>query len=71
MVEIPMFVRVGNSYSSKYSVDIGIRQGSVLGPNLFILFINNMLEHFNIYNLLKLISFADGTSIAVATRNIN
>ena len=52
-------VRVGNCYSSKADVLSGIPQGSILGPILFTLFINDLPE--NISSRCKI--FADDTKL--------
>ena len=49
------------------NIKCGVPQGSILGPVLFILYINDMCE---VSKLLNIILFADDTSIFYSTRNI-
>ena len=56
-----------NSYSDYYAVDIGMPQGSCLGPLLFLLYINDLNLNLE-YS--KIILFADDTTIFMGHRNL-
>ncbi len=60
-------VRINSSLSSKFNVYFGIMQGSVLGPVLFNLFIND----FPIHHSTHVAIYADDTAIFSQNRNIN
>ena len=54
-------VILGNTSSTWVKVTSGVPQGSVLGPTLFIIFINDLPEHISSENLCKM--YADDTKI--------
>ena len=54
-------VRIGNSYSEYQNVNVGIPQGSVLGPLLFIFYVNDLPK---VSASLKSILFADDTTVS-------
>ena len=54
------FVQIGDYKSDLLTILCGVPQGSVLGPKLFILYINDLC---NVSKLLKFILFADDTNI--------
>ena len=53
-------MKLGNNCSSYLDIACGVPQGSVLGPKLFILYINDICK---VSKLLKLVLFADDTNI--------
>ena len=62
------FVCYNEFHSDLLNISCGIPQGSILGPKLFILYINDLC---NISRLVKYILFADDTNLFCADKNIN
>ena len=60
------FVCINNSNSSIKTVDCGVPQGSILGPLLFIIYINDFR---NSSKLLSFLLFADDSNIFYSHRN--
>ena len=61
------FVMVNGVNSSCKTINIGVPQGSVLGPLLFLIFINDMPSSNNLFTLL----FADDTTMQNSHSNLN
>lgn len=57
---------IGNTYSSYNSIDIGVPQGSILGPILFLLYINDLPNATNMWPFL----FADDTTAVESGANL-
>uniref|UniRef100_A0A8C6MKE1 Reverse transcriptase domain-containing protein n=1 Tax=Nothobranchius furzeri TaxID=105023 RepID=A0A8C6MKE1_NOTFU len=62
------FVQINNAKSELKDIYYGVPQGSVLGPKLFILFINDLV---NVSNLLGTVLFADDTTLFYSGLNIH
>ena len=60
------YVVIGEEKSRELPVTCGVPQGSVLGPKLFLLYINDIT---NVTNLMKFILFADDTTILCSDKN--
>ncbi len=61
------YVVYHNAKSNMSSVEIGVPQGSILGPLLFLLYVNELP---NISSTLSCIQFADDTSIFIRGRSL-
>lgn len=59
-------VRINETISDGHFITVGIPQGSVLGPTLFIVFVND-LNGFLRHDSISLTSYADDTNILVCT----
>ena len=61
------YVKMGNDCSSCLDIACGVPQGSVLGPKVFILYINDICR---VSNVLRLVLFADDTNIFCSGENL-
>lgn len=59
------YVKMQNSLSKKYEISLGTPQGSVLGPLIFLIYVNE-LPNFISYG--KVIMYADDTSIVISAK---
>lgn len=61
------FVQMGEEKSMLLNITCGVPQGSIMGPKLFILYINDII---NTSNILKFVIFADDTNIFCKGENL-
>lgn len=62
------YVQLSNTKSKMLSINCGVPQGSILGPLLFIIYINDII---NVSKLTTLIMFADDTNLFFSDSNLN
>ena len=61
------FVKIGNSESSHQPINCGVPQGSVLGPLLFLIYVNDIANYSPLGNIRL---FADDTNVFVEHENL-
>jgi hypothetical protein len=62
------YVAIDDNNSFKLKVDYGVPQGSILGPLLYLIYVNDIAHSINNGNIL---SFADDTSFYISSNNIH
>ncbi|KAL5255482.1 hypothetical protein ACHWQZ_G010902 [Mnemiopsis leidyi] len=62
------YVSINGTYSESKSIDFGVPQGSILGPLLFVIYINDLP---GISNLAKFILYADDANIIVSGSSLD
>ena len=62
------FVCINGCYSTKLKISVGVPQGSILGPLLFLIYINDLTMNCN--NFLPIL-FADDTNLIASHRDLN
>ena len=60
-------LNVENSFSDKALLSCGVPQGSILGPLLFLLYVNDMVQAINC----DLLLFVDDTGLVLQHKDIN
>ena len=61
-------VYINNTFSNINNIDIGVPQGSILGPLLFLIYVNDLntcIKYSNTYH------FADDTNLQLITKSLN
>ena len=61
------FVELENNISARRNVSCGVPQGSILGPLLYLIYVNDIYNACNS----KILSFADDTTLLVSDSNLN
>ena len=62
------YVIVNNKVSNTRSVTIGVSQGSILGPSLFLIYINDIRQTCN---LLECVQYANDTTLYLSGNNLD
>ena len=60
-------LNVENSFSDKALLSCGVPQGSILGPLLFLLYVNDMVQAINC----DLLLYVDDTGLVLQHKDIN
>lgn len=60
-------VKIDKETSEKYDINIGTPQGSILGPLLFLLFVNDLPQHFK---SVRVYMYADDTTFIISAKEL-
>lgn len=60
------YVQIGNCLSDTEYINCGVPQGSILGPLLYLIYVNDISKSTNA----KILSFADDTSLVISDENL-
>jgi len=61
-------LQLGNTVSEPYQITCGVPQGSILGPSLFVLYMNDLINKTGVFTP---ILFADDTNLFFVSRSLN
>lgn len=68
LLEREIMVKVGSTLSVKRRVDTGVPQGSILGPTLYIIYVNNMVKYIKNCQVYQ---YADDTVLLSANKDVH
>ncbi len=68
---VKQIVKCHNDISHMCDIDIGVPQGSVLGPILFILYVNDINQHVHIGAACRPNLYADDTRVYCSATNVD